>query len=129
MTITPTSGIRKQDGGRAFLAVATNHVGYEIAFDFLVTNIKEISEYFGDGFSTLSKMINAVTTYMNKEYQLEQFEKFAKKAEALGLKTVERSVKEAIEHVKNNIYWRSRSYYKVKVFLESITNDFHINLY
>lgn len=44
MTISPTSGIRKQDGARAFVSVATNNIGYEIAFDFLVTNIKEISE-------------------------------------------------------------------------------------
>lgn len=44
MTIDPESGIRKQDGARAFLAVARNSIGYEIAFDFLMTNIKEISE-------------------------------------------------------------------------------------
>lgn len=42
MTISPTSGIRKQDGARAFSSVATNTVGYEIAFDFLVSNIDEI---------------------------------------------------------------------------------------
>lgn len=44
MTISADSGIRKQDGARAFAAVARNNIGYEIAFDFLVTNIKEISE-------------------------------------------------------------------------------------
>ena len=43
MTIDSTSGIRKQDGARAFGAVARNPIGYEIAFDFLVTNIEEIS--------------------------------------------------------------------------------------
>lgn len=129
MTITSTSGVRKQDGARAFIAVAKNHVGYEIAFDFLVSNIKEISEYFGDGFQTLSKMIDAVTTYMNKDYQKDQFEKFAKKAEALGLKSVERSIKEAIEKVKQNMYWRSRSYYQLQGFLEKLTHDLHINLY
>lgn len=44
MTISSSSGIRKQDGARAFSAVARNNIGYEIAFDFLVTNIREISE-------------------------------------------------------------------------------------
>lgn len=129
MTITPTSGIRKQDGARAFVAVAKNNVGYEIAFDFLVTNIKEISEYFGDGFSTLSKMIDSVTTYMNKEYQKEQFDKFAKEAKRLGLTSVERSIQLAAEQVNINIYWRSRSYYNLQQFLESMTRTFHINLY
>lgn len=128
MTITPSSGIRKQDGGRAFIAVATNSVGHEIAFDFLVTNIKEISEYFGDGFSTLSKMIDSVTTYMNKEYQREQFERFADKARAMGLTSIERSIQLAMEKVKNNIFWRSRSYYKLQAFLEMLTRDLHINL-
>lgn len=129
MTITSTSGIRKQDGARAFVSVAKNNVGYEIAFDFLVSNIREISEYFGDGFSTLSKMVDSVTTYMNKEYQKEQFEKFAKKAEELGLTSVERSIQLALEQVKNNIFWRSRSYYKLQIFLETLTRDLHINLY
>lgn len=129
MTITSSFGIRKQDGARAFVSVAKNNVGYEIAFDFLVSNIKEIGDYFGDGFSTLSKMIDSVTTYMNKEYQKEQFEKFAVKAEQLGLASIERSIQLAVEQVKNNIYWRSRSYYKLQAFLEALTRDLHINLY
>lgn len=129
MTISPTSGIRKQDGARAFVSVAQNNIGYEIAFDFLVTNIEEISEYFGDGFSTLSKMIDSVTTYMNKDYQKDQFQQFAEKARSLGLKSVETSIKLASERVKNNIYWRSRSYYKLQEFLETLTRQLHINLY
>lgn len=128
MTTNPTSGIRKQDGARAFAAVARNNVGYEIAFDFLESNIGQISEYFGDGFSTLSKMIDSVTTFMNKDYQREQFERFAEKAGKLGLTSVERSVKLAIEQVNNNIFWRSRSYYKLQKFLELLIRDLHINL-
>ena len=44
MTIHPDSGIRKQDGARAFSAVAKNGIGSEIAFDFLYTNIEKIYE-------------------------------------------------------------------------------------
>jgi hypothetical protein len=44
LTISANSPIRKQDGARAFAAVATNIVGSELAFDFLYTNIKEIAE-------------------------------------------------------------------------------------
>uniref|UniRef100_A0A1B0D793 Aminopeptidase n=1 Tax=Phlebotomus papatasi TaxID=29031 RepID=A0A1B0D793_PHLPP len=51
MTLYPEYGIRKQDGARAFSAVASNSVGFEIAFDFLQSNIEQISKYFGDGFS------------------------------------------------------------------------------
>lgn len=44
MTITANSGIRKQDGTRAFSSVARNSVGFEIAFDFLYSHIEEISK-------------------------------------------------------------------------------------
>lgn len=44
MTINEDSGIRKQDGSRAFAAVAQNNIGYEIAYDFLVTNIQKIAD-------------------------------------------------------------------------------------
>lgn len=44
MTLDPKSGILKQDAARAFSSVAGNPLGFEIAFDFLATNIKEISE-------------------------------------------------------------------------------------
>lgn len=129
MTISPESGIRKQDGGRAFVAVANNNVGFEIAFEFLMTNIKEISEYYGDGFSTLSKMVDSVTTYMNKDYHLEQFNQFIKKAQDYGLKSAEGSIQLALENVKHNIVWRSRSYYQLKIYLESMIQQGHINLY
>lgn len=129
MTITSTSGIRKQDGARAFMAVANNKVGFEIAFDFLMSNIEQISEYFGDGFSTLSKMIDSVANFMTKDYNLEQINLFEKKAKDLGLKSVEGSIHLAVQKVKNNIFWRSRSYYKLQGFLESLTRDIHINLY
>lgn len=128
MTITPTSGIRKQDGARGFIAVAENSLGFEIAFEFLITNIKEISEYYGDGFSTIAKMVDSVTTYMNKDYHLEQLDRFVKKAQEYGLKSAEGTIQLAIEKVKNNIHWRSTSYYQLKTFLETLVPQFRINM-
>lgn len=128
MTITSTSGIRKQDGRRAFIAVAENSVGFEIAFDFLMSNIQQISDYFGDGFSTLSKMVDSVTRYMNKDYHLEQLEEFKAKAERLGLQSIGGSIELAVQKVKNNIFWRSRSYYNLQASLNDMTRDLRINL-
>ncbi|GAB0092441.1 Aminopeptidase [Sergentomyia squamirostris] len=127
MTLYPESGIRKQDGARAFSAVAVNSVGFEIAFDFLQSNVEQISKYFGDGFSVLSKMVNAVTTYMNKDHHLSQFERFIAKTRKLNLTSIESSVKLSIEHVKNNIFWRSRSYYQLQGFLEKLVSDLNLN--
>ncbi|XP_055851068.1 aminopeptidase N isoform X3 [Episyrphus balteatus] len=129
MTIDPSSGILKQDGARAFSAVAQNPIGFEIAFDFLATNIKEISEYFGDGFSTLTKMIDSITSFMNKDYHREQLERFAIRARKLGLTSVENTIQLAMEQVNNNIYWRNRSYYSLKGFLEAIVSEFRINIF
>ena len=44
MSLSENSGINKQDGARVFESIATNEFGYEIAFDFLMSNIEKISE-------------------------------------------------------------------------------------
>lgn len=44
MTLSSDFGIRKQDGSRAFASVAKNAIGFELAFDFLSTNIERIAE-------------------------------------------------------------------------------------
>ncbi|XP_016951233.1 aminopeptidase N isoform X2 [Drosophila biarmipes] len=129
MTINPTSGILKQDGALAFRAVASNAIGHEIAFDFLQGNIKEIAEYYGDGFSTLSEMIKSLTIYMNKDYHKHQLLDLAATCRKLGLKAVESAIDLALEQVNNNIYWRSHSYHSLKNFLEGIVSEFQINIF
>lgn len=74
-------------------------------------------------------MVDSLTTFMNKPYQLEQFENFGKKAKELGLVSVEADVELALKQVRNNIFWRSRSYYKLQSFLEALTSQIHINIY
>jgi aminopeptidase N len=83
---------------------------------------------YGTGFSTVSKMIDAVTTHMNSEYHKEQFIKFTKKARKLGLTSIEKSIKLAEEQINNNIYWKSRSYYKLNDYLKIFIRDMHINV-
>ncbi|BFF92068.1 aminopeptidase N [Drosophila madeirensis] len=129
MTINPTSGIMKQDGALAFRAVASNAIGYEIAFDFLQSNIKEIAEYYGDGFSTLSEMIKSLTIYMNKEYHKQQLQDLSANCRKLGLRAVETAINLAMEQVNDNIYWRSHSYHSLKNFLEGIVSEFQINIF
>lgn len=113
----------------AFESVAKNYMGYEVAFDFLYSNIEFIADYFGDGFSTLSKMIDSVTTYMNKEYHQQQFDRFAKKARKLGLKAIEKSIHLAEEQIRNNVHWRNNSYFKLQQYLQNVIRDMNINVY
>lgn len=129
MTLDASSGILKQDGARAFQSVAKNYAGNDIAFNFLYENIEQIVKYFGDGFSTLNKMIDSVTSLMNQQHHKEQFDRFARKARKLGLRTIEKSVYLAEEQIVNNIHWRSRSYYKLQEFLDKLIQDLHMNMY
>ncbi|KRG01187.1 aminopeptidase N isoform X2 [Drosophila mojavensis] len=129
LTVNSTSGILKQDGALAFRAVASNAIGYEIAFDFLQTNIKEIAEYYGDGFSTITEMIKSLTIYMNKDYHKQQLQALAANCRKLGLKAVEIAIGLAMEQVNDNIYWRTHSYDSLKGFLEAIVSEFQINIF
>ncbi|KAL5282628.1 hypothetical protein ACFFRR_005619 [Megaselia abdita] len=129
MTLDPLSGILKQDAARAFSSVANNPLGFEIAFDFLSTNIKEISEYFGDGFQTVSKMVASITTYMTKDYHKKQLQIFSDRAKELELNSVVNAVFLAMQTVDNNIYWRQRSYNSIRGVLQNFVDDFQINIY
>lgn len=129
LIINSTSGILKQDGALAFRAVASNAIGYEIAFDFLQSHIKEIADYYGDGFSTISEMIKSLTIYMNKDYHKQQLQALAANCRKLGLKAVEMAIGMAMEQVNDNIYWRNHSYENLKGFLEGIVSEFQINIF
>ena len=73
-------------------------------------------------------MVDSLTTFMNKDYHKEQFERFAQKANKLGLVGVEKSIKLAEIEVDKNIFWRSRSYNKLKEFLDKLIEDLNINI-
>lgn len=65
---------------------------------------------------------------MNKEQHLEQFHRLSAKARKLKLPSIDKSIKLAEEKIKNNIYWRSRSYYNLQDWLEKLVHDLHINI-
>lgn len=81
---------------------------------------------FGDGFSTISKMIDSLTTFMNKEYHKEQFIRFAEKANKLGLVAIEKSIKLAEIEIDKNIYWRDHLYEKLKDILDKAIIDLRL---
>jgi hypothetical protein len=81
---------------------------------------------FGDGFSTISKMIDSVTTFMNKDYHKEQFMRFAEKANKLGLVAIEKSIRLAEIEIDKNIYWRNNLYSKLKTTLDQAIKDLRL---
>lgn len=89
--------------------------------------LKSIKNSFGDGFSTISKMIDAVTTLMNKDYHKENFIRFAEKANKLGLVSIEKSIKLAENEIDKNIYWRKHLYGKLKDTLDKAVVDLRLS--
>lgn len=85
-----------------------------------------VQNSFGDGFSTISKMIDSLTTFMNKEYHKEQFIRFAEKANKLGLVAIEKSIKLAEIEIDKNIYWRDHLYEKLKDILDKAIIDLRL---
>lgn len=81
---------------------------------------------FGDGFSTISKMVDSVTTFMNKEYHKDQFVRFAEKTNKLGLLAIEKSIKLAEIEIDKNIFWRDNLYGKLSSILEKAVQDLRL---
>jgi hypothetical protein len=71
-SIDANSGIRQQDALSVFSAVyAGNPVGVDIAFDFLLKNYKEISEFYGS-MNSLSNLISGLASRFTNEGQTDK---------------------------------------------------------
>ncbi|PNF34108.1 Aminopeptidase N [Cryptotermes secundus] len=120
-----SSGIRKQDGARVFVTVANNVVGHSLAFNFLRDNWDALQSYYGVAFSSISRMVSAIATYMNTPLQLSQLEKLQdENADKLG--TTTQSFKQAIEVVRANVQWMANSYNEVNDWLESYSKSHYL---
>jgi hypothetical protein len=71
-------------------------------------------------------MIDAVTTFMNKDYHKENFIRFAEKVNKLGLVSVEKSIKLAEIEIDKNIYWRKFIYSKLQDNLNKAVVDLRL---
>ncbi|XP_046404994.1 aminopeptidase N-like [Ischnura elegans] len=113
-----SSGIRKQDGSRAFAAVAENPLGSGVAFDFLRDNWDQLLSYYGLAFSRVASMVTASTKSMNTADQLNQLKTFWKEQEG-NLGSTDRTFRQSIEKVESNVMWMERSFEEVKQWIES----------
>jgi hypothetical protein len=71
-------------------------------------------------------MVDAVTTFMNKDYHKENFQRFAEKANKLGLVAIEKSIKLAEIEIDKNIYWRNNIYNQLKDTLDKAVTDLRL---
>jgi hypothetical protein len=71
-------------------------------------------------------MIDSTVTFMNKDHHKEQFERFAEKANKLGLVAIEKSINLAKIEIDKNIYWRDHLYDKLKDILDKAIKDLRL---
>lgn len=104
MAFTKGSGIRKQDSGTVFRAVAGNDEGKDLAWSYLRNNWQKIVIYYGSGIFTLPRIIEGVTTTLNTQEYLQEVQTFRDENED-SLATAKRAVNQAVERTVNNIAW------------------------
>jgi len=117
MSLTPGSGVRKQDGSRVISTVASNTVGRYLAFDFIRDKWETIVDYYGSASFTMPGIMKSVMKNRNTDYEINELKDFQKK-NADDLRTATRAVKQAIEAAEANLDWMDRNYEDIFTWLK-----------
>ena len=113
-------GLRRQDSGRVFSAVADNDIGRDIAWSFLKENFFEMAEFAGS-FTSLGNYVEQATYEFNTIQQLQDLIQFKEdNFESLG--SAQRAVAQAIERVGANIAWMEANYEQIVTIISPIDN-------
>lgn len=108
MSLTDGSGIRKQDGRSVISRVALNHIGRDLAFDFVRDQWDRVVDYYGSSAFAMPGLVKNVLSQRNTEFSLKEIERFYKENKAT-LTSAQREVKQAIEKTRGNINWMKRN--------------------
>ncbi|UYV77000.1 hypothetical protein LAZ67_14002774 [Cordylochernes scorpioides] len=116
-----SSGIRLQDGGAVFRAVAYSRWGRELALDFLRSRWETIYSNYGKSAFSLGNMVKSVGAALNTRFHLNQViqetMKEFKKGYKLGAAT--RSFDQMIEGIEDNVQWIENNYETVAFWLKA----------
>ncbi|XP_063912519.1 aminopeptidase N-like isoform X2 [Zophobas morio] len=115
-SITPNSGIRKQDSSSVFGAVAGNDIGFYVAKHFLNTKIKEIHRYLGENSRRLSRYLSSIASQTTSEEDYKELQNFVKDNN-MYLKEVKKGVEQSLETAKLNVQWQHRHFSVVENLL------------
>jgi len=108
MSLTPDSGVRKQDGSTVIGSVARNTVGRYLALDFIQDQWPAVKNYYPSAFS-LSGIIKNTLKDRNTGFELTELKSFAERYKS-DLGSAERAVTQAIEGGEANIAWMVTNY-------------------
>jgi len=117
MSITPGSGVRKQDGSGVMGSVARNTVGRYLAFDFIQDKWGVVKDYFSSGFGgRLGRVVKYVASSYTTPMEVAQLKAFAEEKKS-ELGSSKRAVAQSIEKAGANIAWMEANYESIWNYL------------
>jgi len=121
MSISESSGVRKQDGYRVIVGVSKNIVGRYIAWDWIRANWAQLSAYYDTAISSsIGRILSAVAGDFNTEYNLHQLEAFIEEHES-ELGTARRDADVMVQGAKANVGWMAEHYETILSWLPNNT--------
>ena len=124
MSIDKNSGVRKQDGSRVIISVATNSVGRDLVWNWLRNDWKRISTYYNPKTGrTISKVIKRLTSEFNTPLKLKELEDFYSNHES-ELGRAKTNTVSSIQTTKANVNWMESNYQKISTWLKTKSKSF-----
>jgi len=117
MSLTPESGVRKQDGSGVISSVARNTVGRYLAFDFIQDQWKAVKDYF-TGFNKVGRVIKSFAHSFGTAFEILELKAFATKHKS-DLGNAERAVAQAIEKAEANLAWMDSYFEPIWSYLKT----------
>eukprot|EP00090_Calanus_glacialis_P046064 TRINITY_DN885_c0_g1_i5.p1 TRINITY_DN885_c0_g1~~TRINITY_DN885_c0_g1_i5.p1 ORF type:complete len:807 (+),score=220.22 TRINITY_DN885_c0_g1_i5:315-2423(+) len=109
MSLTPESGVRRQDGSKVLGNVAQNTVGRYLTFDFVQQEWERVAEIYGKSSFSFSGVMKNMMADRNTEYEIQNLKEFSS-AHSSELGSATRAVKQAIEKGEANVKWMEKNY-------------------
>lgn len=117
-TITPNSGIRRQDGGSVISAVASTVFGRSLLFDFLLEHWEAIYKTYSGGAFALSGIFSSCGSAIHSRFQLEMLSVFYQKHNKT-ISAVGRTYKQSVEKAESNIRWKEKNLDRIRDWLNA----------
>lgn len=115
-TITPDSGVRRQDGAAVISAVASTVFGRSLLFNFLLENWEAIYKTYSAGAFSLPRIFGSASGSIHSHFQMEMlgvfYEKHKETVSAVG-----RTYKQTVEKAQSNIRWKEMNYARIRDWL------------
>lgn len=121
-SLTPDSGIRRQDGGYVFRTIGTKLYGRDLTFNYIRDKWTVIFERYGKSFFAISSLLKSVTASLNTRFELEQLREFYDSHKD-NLGTAKRAFEQSLESTKANIRWMDNNYAQLKEWLNMVMKE------